>query len=247
MSLPVRLYYRGRHNGINKAELIDVAKLGLPQTQRIVETIFPDLKQVRIYRIDLCLDVMGYSPWFFVTNTRVPKLQNFALYRSRGAISFYLQFSSQNKIVFYDRLRLLKKQNDPLARVFGPEDRLTRIEVQLMGAAVPFKRFLNIRRYSGIDLLENVKFASLRPEPDEAKPMPFLAATGLRSLITKHGLQTASKMFSSPSWAWLERRFLKPMMAAAVPDLSARMRKSVTDWLEGRIRFPRAPEKKYSL
>jgi len=144
-------------------------------------------------------------------------------------------------------LKYLRKQKNPLAAIFRSDDRVTRIEAQLMGSAVPFKRFLNMRRYAEINLLENVKFATLRPEPDKTKPMPFLAATGLRSLISKYGLQATSKMFPSPEWAWLERRFLKPVTAAALPDLSAKMRKSAADWLEGRIRFPRAPEEKYSL
>jgi len=88
LELPVRLFYRGRYNRMHKAELIGVASLGLPSTQEIVESIFPDLKRVRIYRIDLCVDVLGLPPWFFAVNTQLPRHQNFALYRSREAGRF---------------------------------------------------------------------------------------------------------------------------------------------------------------
>jgi len=242
LKLPVRLYYRGRHNQVHKAEIIGVASLGLPRTQEIVEAIYPDLKKVRVYRIDLCVDVLGLSPWFFVINTQLSRRQNFALYRSRGAVSFYLQFSRQCKIVFYDRLKYLRKENSPFADLFAANDQLTRIEVQLMGAAVPFNRFAEIRRYTEIDPLKHLRFAKLRVEPGKSSPARFLAACGFRWLVFKYGQQAVSKLFSPPHWAALQKAHLQPMEKTKVPPLNRLMRRSVLDWLEGKIRFPRAPE-----
>ena len=95
LGLPAKLFYRGRYNNIHKLEIISVARLGLPYTQNLVERIFPNLLRVRIYRIDFCVDVLGFSPWFFVTNLLLARQQNYALFRSRGAVSFYLQFSKE--------------------------------------------------------------------------------------------------------------------------------------------------------
>lgn len=244
LELPVRLFLRGRYNRIHKAELIGVSHLGLPRTKEIVESIFPDLESVKMYRVDLCVDLMGHSPWFFVMNTRVPRRQNYALYRSRGAVSFYLEFSKQHKIVFYDRLRLLRKQKDPLADLYGADDQLTRIEIQFAGAAVPFKRFAEICRYGEIEPLRHVHFTKLRVETDDYTAVQRLAAYGLRWLITKYGLQPTARMFTSPEWAALKKVYLERMQESEMPRIGLLMRKSIRRWLEGRILYPRVRSRK---
>ena len=242
LKLPVKLFYRGRHTQIHKLEFIGVARLGLPRTREIAELIFPILERVRIYRIDLCVDLLGFSPWFFVTNVRLPRQQNFGLYRSRGAVSFYLQFSAQRKILFYDRLRLLRKDKHPLAALFNTNDELTRIEVQMMGAAVPFKRFLDIGRYAEIEPLKHLQITRLRIDPGENTPVKVLAAYGLRWLVHKYGQQAASKIFPPSAWAALQAVYLERMEHSDLPPLGKLMRKGIMRWLIGQIHFPRARE-----
>jgi len=240
LGLPARLFYRGRYNKIHKLEIIGVARLGLPYTQKLVERIFPNLLRVRIYRIDFCVDILGYSPWFFVTNLLLARHQNYALYRSRGAVSLYLQFSKQRKLVFYDRLRLLRKERNPMARLYAYHDHLTRIELQLSGAAVPFKRFMDIQRYAELRPVKHVRMMRFQVEVDHHTAVKRLAAYGLRWLISKCGLQPTARMFSSPEWAALRNTYLREIRGIRVPRIGYLMRKSVRRWLKGQIYFPRA-------
>jgi hypothetical protein len=242
IALPARLYFRGRHNGIHKVELIQVARLGLPRTYEIVREIFPYPQAVRIYRIDLCVDLLGVDPWFFVANTVVERRQNYALYRSRSGVSYYLEFSHQRKVLFYDRGKLLRKQKHPLAAVFGVRDKLTRVEVQLIGAAVPFRRFVDIRRYSEIDLFRGVRFTELRIDEKGLTPVKLLALYGLRWLIQRQGLQATSRMFTSSTWLGLQKTYLARIDRAEIPPIHRLMRKSVRRWLEGRIHYPRGSD-----
>jgi hypothetical protein len=238
-SLPARVYFRGRHNGINKIELVNVARLGLPRTQEIVEAIFPDLRRVRIYRVDLCVDILGISPQYFVVNTQLGRRQNYALFRSRGAVSFYLQFSRQRKILFYDRGKLLRKRKNPLAAIFAT-DQLTRIEVQMVGATVPFRRFTEIHRYAEFDPLAGVEFMRLRTNGRDYTPVKLLAAYGLRWLFRRHGQQAASRMFPASAWAAIRKTYLIPMQETEIPPIRRMMRKSIERWIKGQICFPRA-------
>lgn len=244
--LPARLYYRGRYNGIHKLDIIGVARLGLPYTQQLVERIFPNLRKVKIYRVDLCVDLLGLDPWFFVTRARVSRQQNYALFRSRGAVSFYLQFSKQRRLVFYDRLKLLRRQKSPLAALYASRDQLTRVEVQFTGAAVPYKRFVEIHQYAEITPLKHVRFTKVRVKASGHSPVKFLAAHGLRQLIAEHGLQATSKMFSSPVWAALEKRYVVPIQGSEMPRIGMLMRRGIKRWLEGKILFPRVGGKRGS-
>jgi hypothetical protein len=246
LKLPIRLYYRGKRNGIHKAEVIGVASLGLPRTQKILSAIFPDFARLKIYRIDLCADFLGVSPWFFVINARLPRSQNFALYRSRGAVSFYIEYSRQRKIVFYDRLRLLRKHGNSVASIFSDADKLTRIEVQLMGPAVPFKRFVDLHRYTELDLLSQLQFSQLKVSEAQYTPVKYLAACGLRSLVNRYGQQPVSRMFSSAAWAALHKTYFEPMEQSAIPPISSVMKNSLERWLRGEVLFPRAKAKRRS-
>ena len=109
-------------------------------------------------------------------------------------------------------MRLLRKDKHPLAALFSANDELTRIEVQMMGAAVPFKRFLDIGRYAEIEPLKHLQITRLRIDPGKNTPVKVLAAYGLRWLVRKYGQQAVS------------------------------MRKGIMRWLIGQIRFPRARE-----
>jgi hypothetical protein len=241
--LPVMLFCGGRHNGWNKVEIIGVARLGFPRTQEIVERIFPNLQRVRIFRIDLCVDLLGFLVWFFVTSLYVPRRQNYRLYRSRGAVSYYLVFSKQRILVFYDRLRLMRKEKDPLADIYMEDDRLTRVELQLSGSAVPFKRFADLYRYAEIHPMKHVRMAKLLVDVEGQTPVKRLTGYGLLWLISKYGLQATSRMFSSPEWAALKKAYLKEVQDTQIPQIGSLMRKSIRRWLKGRIVFPRAPDR----
>lgn len=238
--LPVKLHYSGVWDGIHKADLVDVARLGLPRTKEILREIFSNLHSLKIYRIDLCVDLLGVSPQYFLAKCRIPRRQNIALYRSGNVISFYPVFGKEKKVVIYDRLALLKKQRDPLAEMFKSTDYLTRVEVRYTGAGVPFRRFSDIYKYADFNPFDGIKFEKLQIDSITYSPKQLLTAMGLRALISELGLQVASKRFAPEKWAYLEKTFLAPMDATELPPLKRLMRKSNEDWLEGRIRFPRS-------
>src|SRR6185437_4173246 len=57
----VRLYCDGRYGGVHKIQFENVAHLGLRMVQKIAEEILGDLRHVKIYRIDVCVDICGIS------------------------------------------------------------------------------------------------------------------------------------------------------------------------------------------
>ena len=239
LALPVRLYIGGRRNGHHKAEFIGVATLGLPRTTEIAELLFPDLRQVRIYRIDLCTDLLGIPPSFFLLNAVIPRRQNYALFRSRSGTSFYLEFSRQRRTLFYDRGRFLRKKSHPLAKVFG-HSQLTRVEIQMSGAAVPFRRFQDFSAYTEFDPLAGIRFMKLSIADRTRTPVKQLAAFGLRWFIRRHGQQATSRMFPSSAWSAIQKTYLRTMEASDIPAIRRSMRESTRRWLAGQILFPRA-------
>lgn len=238
VNLPVVLHHSGKHTGIHKVELVGVARLGLSKTNAILREIFPHIYSVKIFRIDLCVDILGRSVWDIAQNWYLPRVQNFRLYRTRTGDSFYLQASGRRSIVIYDRGKLLRKKHDRLANILRANDRLTRIEFQLKGA-LPFKRLQDIGGYAKIDFFADLRFAELVVHPDTSKPMQFLAEGGLRTLVEKYGLQGTAKMFAPPEWAYVRNRFLRPMQKTDLSNIQDRLRRSIEDWLKDRIRFPR--------
>jgi hypothetical protein len=238
-SLPVILYCDGRHSGIHKIELVDVARLGLRRTRKILKTILGHLSAARIYRIDLCTDVLGLWVWDLAEVVLASRRQNFKIYNNRGGATFYLQNSADRTILFYDKIKQLAAKGDGLARAFGPGEHLTRIEVQLKGHRVPFKKIRHLNRYAELDLLNALQFRRLRKLRNDAKPLHLLAAGGLRRLIHKYGLHAAKKRFSPSQWAYIERILFRVLAGEEIPDLRLRLKRSIENWLEDRIRFPR--------
>jgi len=241
LNLPVRLYCGGMRNGINKIEFIDVARLGLAQTEIIAKAICGGLDQrVRISRIDWAVDILGLSAWDLAASCRVSGTQNSAFYRSRSGVSFYPHQSRKHAIPIYERLRHLRAKHNPLATVFLFDDHLTRFEIQLRGGGVPIRRFIDIRGFADIDLLNRVTFLKFCQPPPGSKPLQILAAERLQSLVQEFGLQNTSKRFSPAEWAYLTKKFFRPASQAEIPDVRSLMRRSIRDWLEDRIRFPRS-------
>lgn len=240
-NLPVRIYCGGIRNGINKIEFVGVARLGLAQTEKITKSICGDLRpHLRISRIDWAVDILGISAWELAATCRVSGTQNSAFYHSRSGVSFYPHQSRKHAILIYERLKHLRAKHDPLANVFLFDDHLTRIEIQLRGAGVPIRRFIDIRGYADIDLLNRVTFLKFRQLPPKSKPQQILAAERLQCLVQELGLQNASKRFSPSEWAYLNKKFFRPASQAEVPNIPSLMRKSIRDWLEDRLRLPRA-------
>ena len=238
-NLSIILYCDGLHNGVHKIEVVGVAQLGLRETTRILTIILGRLSRARIYRIDLCADIPETWVWDLAEVVLVSRSQNFKIYNSRGGASFYLRNSADRTILLYDKVKQLRAKCDPLAATFRPGEYLTRIEVQLKGRGVPFKEFRHIHRYADVDLLGQFHFRRLKRLRDDAKPLHLLAAGGLRRLIHKYGLHAARKRFSPSQWAYIEKKLFEVLEGEEIPDLQLRLRRSINDWLENRIRFPR--------
>lgn len=238
---PVILYCDGRHNGKHKIELVGVARLGLRRTREILKMILGHLSAALIYRIDLCTDILGLRVWDLAEVVFVSRSQNFKIYNNRGGVTFYLKGSAYKTILLYDKVKQLKAKGDPLADTFSPDEYLTRIEVQLKGRGVPFKKIRHLHRYADVDLLGLLNFKRLKRLRDDAKPLHLLAAAGLRRLIHKYGLHAARKRFSPSQWSYIEKTLFRTLEGEEIPDLRRRLKRSIEDWLEGRIRFARFP------
>jgi hypothetical protein len=238
--LPARLYFRGRRNNVHKIELIGVAMLGRTRVQEIVEQIFPDSKRIRIYRIDLSVDIVGITPWFFVLNCTISRRQNYSLHRSRTGVSFYLESSHKRRTLFYDRGRLLKLRHHPVAKVFA-NTQLTRVEVQLTSSSVPYRRFVDIKKYSEFNPLADIEFFKLRTDDHPQTPVKILAAFGLRWLIRRYGQQAVSRRFPASAWSAIRKTYLVPMEKTEIPPIRRLMRESIERWMRDEIRFLRAP------
>ena len=236
---PVMLHCDGRHDGIHKIEFVGVARLGLRRSRRILKTILGHLSNARIFRIDLCTDVPGLWVWDLAEVALVSRSQNFKIYNNHGGASFYLQASANKTIVLYDKVKQLAANHDPLADTFRSGEQLTRIEVQLKGRGVPFKKIRDLDQYADFDLLGQFKFIRLKRLRNDAKPLHRLAAGRLRHLIHKYGLQATKKRFSPSHWAYIEKTLFRAPDGEEIPDLRLRLRRSIEDWLEDKIRWPR--------
>ena len=237
--LPVILHCDGYYNGFHKIEFVGVARLGLRLTRKILKMIVYRLSAVRIYRIDLCTDVLGLFVWDLADRVHVSRVQNFRIINNRGGASFYLQNSPDKTILLYDKIKQYAAKRDPMAHLFQPGDQLTRIEVQLKGNGVPFKKIRDLHRYMEVDFLERVRFRKLRALRKGAKPLHLLAAAHLRHLIQRYGLHATKKRFSPSQWAYIEKTLFQTLEGKEIPDLRLRLKRSIEDWLENRIRFPR--------
>jgi hypothetical protein len=237
--LPAFLYCGGIHNGIHKIDLIDVAHLGFSRTQEIAEAITGASAQVRISRVDWCVDLCGISVLDLALHCRLSHARNCSVERSMTGFSYYPQRSKQRTVVFYDKRRQLLSKKDPLGNV---DQEWTRIEVQLKGKGLPYQRFKNIHKYAGIDLLPNISFWSFGRKREGLTPRESLAAEGLIRKIQELGLQMASKTFTAQQWAHICNKYLEPSAEGDFPDLNRLMRNGIRDWLEDRIRFTRLKE-----
>jgi hypothetical protein len=230
--LPVILYCNGRYNSIHKIEIVGVAQLGLRRTRKILKMILGHLSAARIYRIDLCADIPGIWVWDLAEMILVSRSQNFRIYSNRGGASFYLQNSFDKTILLYDKAKQLAAKGEALAKPYRTGEHLTRIEVQLKGRGVPFKKIRHLDRYAEVDLLNALKFRRLRPLRNDAKPLHLLAAGGLRRLIHKYGLHAVKKRFSPSNWAYIEKTLLRVLEGEEMPNLRVRLKRSIQDWLE---------------
>jgi hypothetical protein len=239
--LPITLYCDGRHDGRHKLEVIGVSRLGQSRTLKILKEVVGHLSNVRIYRIDFCVDLLGISVQDLAAACFVRQVQNYRIFRKRGAVSFYLQCSADRTVLLYDKKREMAAKGNPLVKMLRENDELTRVEVQLKGAAVPYKKIRHLHRYADVDLLAGLEFRWLRAISADAKPLQSLAVSYLRDQTEQFGLQAVKKRFGSSEWSYIERIFSENVRPDRIPDIRLRLKKSVEDWLENRIRFPRFP------
>jgi hypothetical protein len=132
-----------------------------------------------------------------------------------------------------------------MANDYDKCEHLTRVEVQFRGSGVPFRRFLDMRRFAEIDLLPDMSFWKIPTKQQRLKPVQSLAAEGLLNRIQQFGVQATSKMFSAQEWAYLTKKFLARVPKEKFPDLNELMRESALEWLNDRIRFPRMHKEKH--
>ncbi len=241
--LPVRLYCMGFRDGTNKIELVDPATLGLSRTKEIVKLICGRWYRPTICRIDCAVDIIGIPAREVAACCRVSKVQTTGFFHSRGRVSIYPHLSKPRALLIYEKLKDLRAKHHPFADAFSDDECLTRFEVQFRGKGVPFRDFRDISRYAHIDLLKNVTFLKLRRLRPDLKPQQILAAERMRDLVHEVGLQNASKRFSAPWWAYTSTRLFEPASQENIPDIRFLMQKSVLDWLEDRIRFPRCAKR----
>jgi hypothetical protein len=238
--LPVKLYCDGRHSGIHKIQFEDVAHLGLTMVRKVTDEIFGNPHHVRIYRIDICADIYGMSLLDLALYCRVARAQNCCVERSRSGITFYLRYSKNFKILFYDKIAQLRSRQPSTADWFRKGEMLTRIEVQMRGrSALPYWRFADIEKYADLELLKELSFKTRTRKRENLKPMEALAAEGLLAKIDDWGVQMTSKMYPPSTWAYLQKKFLRPVEPGDFPDLNQLLRRSTRDWMENRPRFPR--------
>jgi len=69
--------------------------------------------------------------------------------------------------------------------------------------------------------------------------MVGIPGDGLRRLIHKYGLHAVKKRFSPSHWAYIEKVLLRVLEGEEIPNFRLRLKRSIEDWLEDRIRFPR--------
>lgn len=237
--LPIRLYCDGIHTGIDKIEFIDVADFGLRRTLEHLKVVADNPSAAKIYRIDCCVDIWDVAAWDLARIGFMSGSQNFKLYKCRGAVSLYLQHSKNKKILLYDKARELKAHRSPSALVLPPGVELTRIEVQLSGPDVPFRRIYDISRYAEVNLLDGVKFGRLRSTSDGKRLLHSMAAAHFIGECEKFGLHATLKQYPSSHRAYLQKLFVEEVKDNEVPDIGRLLRKAIEDWLEGRVRFPR--------
>jgi hypothetical protein len=239
--LPVRLFCGGLRSGVCKLDFIDVRGLGLKKVEEIVDEICKERGEVRIFRVDWAVDVLGLPVWELIERSRIAGVQNTALYRSRTGTSFYPHLSKRRSVLIYERLRRLRTKRDPVAKVFRADDVVTRLEVQLRGQGVIYRDFSDIRKFGEIDLLAGVRFRRLRKIRDDLTLIERFAAERVRDIVAKVGLQNFAKQFRPGVAAYLESKFFAEVRDGDFPDLRSRMRESIKGWLNDNVRFPRAP------
>lgn len=238
-SLPALLYCGGIHNGVNKLQFTDAARLGLSGVRKITEEVLGDSRFVRIARLDLCLDLWDVPAHDLAVYCRIARAQNCSVEKSRSGVTFYLRRSKQHVVLVYDRLaRLRAIRRSPLDYPPGIEH-VARLEVQLRGRALPFRNFRDIERYSDIDVLSGISFWKCGFKAEGLTTTAALAAEALLSMINDYGLQVTSKRFSPQTWMYLQNKFLIPASPSSIPNLKRLMRKSIREWMKDHIRYPR--------
>jgi len=240
LELPVLLYCGGVFTGVNKIEFKGVSKLGSRRAFQCVDLICGGQDDVIIHRIDAAIDLVNVDVWQVAQSCRVKNAQSSKFYRSRHGMSSYPRVSYEHTVLIYEWVKRHLSKGDLLANShFIKNEDVTRMEVQLCGRGIPIPEFMSIHDYGSYDFLENVSFVKLVPIRKNLRPRDRLAAERLQTIVQELGVQNAAKKFSPAQWAYLRNKFFNTHSENVLPDVKSLMQKSVCDWLENRIRFPR--------
>jgi hypothetical protein len=232
------VFFNHRPTGIHKLVLVGVAHLGWSVTKKIVEQVFPALDNVKISRIDFCVDFYGISVLSLAENLSLPGTHGFKIYKTHKGFSYYLQSSQIRSVLLYDKVRSEKR----LGRA-NIDLEITRFEIQLRGKAIPIRDFRELDQYLEIDVLGQLEIRKIVATYQPTKPNLFLAAKGFRRVVSKYGLDGALKLFPSTHRAFLKKKFLGPALKNELKSIRHELRRGVSEWLADRIRFPRLPER----
>ncbi len=238
-ALPLMLSYKGRFDGRHKGDLVGVSKLGLTRTKQVLEEVFTSVRGLQIYRIDFAVDLPGLSLLQLAEMCHIPNVQNFAVIRRRGSMSVYPHRSRVRTVLFYDRTKLPSWRRDSLVAALDPGESLVRIEVQLKATGVPYKSLDGIAKYRDMDLLSGLRVAAVKSTKGESDPKRSLKIEVLRALTSRYGSQGALKIFGAEERSWLKKHCLTTTASIDLQAVKRRLHKSIDDWLEDRIRFPR--------
>jgi hypothetical protein len=220
LRLPAHFYFLGRHGQpIHKIVILNSAKRTFRRVRSMLTQICGDLKQVRLYRLDVALDLVGCSASELSQHCIVSSAQRTALYRSRTGFTFYARNADKHKLMLYDK-------------VLEGGVRGVRIESQLSGASLPFRSFAEIGKYADYNFLPGVKFLRFRPLRDGLTPLQQFAARGMQSAVKCMGLQNAKKLVPAASWTHLRRKFFR--RDRRLRHIRRRMRNEMRSWLDGR-------------
>jgi len=116
---------------------------------------------------------------------------------------------------------------------------LTRLEVQLVGKAIPYQSFEQLERFREIDVLAGVEFLKFAPVRPGLTTQQLLAAEALQWRLSTMGLQATLKDFPSSDVAYLISKYFRDASPSDLPDIRDLMQDSISGWLNGIRRFPR--------
>lgn len=223
------LYVKSIHTGRNKIQVIDSGEKSYSQIVAVIEAVVATAAdELRIMRLDLCVDVTNLPVEWFFKRVRVPRKRHKGqigrTYEREWRGHETLSFGARgNRILIYDKISELADQYKKAARKqkrlglpiprfkeFCGYDRrnviLTRIERQWAGAKVPFevatlkKLKVGAENLNPFQELKIVEVALKASEPaSDMTAVSFLKLSGLEQSINSRGAAQTRKLLNDLS------------------------------------------------